>query len=162
MLAVGPAPVPSSEAEQTAHRSAAEWRLRLHLGTHEPIRDLRHLLNRLVPNVTVRFEHLSAPSGRQDALLCPRAQGGFTIVVDPRPSPRDPPNERSANDMAEPHFLRWRIAHELGHTFFYDDDQPARRRISWNPAEEEWADLFATYFLTPSQLCGYAPAMSTT
>jgi len=109
--------------------------------------DLAGLLARYVPHVRIRMRYLSAPDGRQDALLCPNVNGGFTIVVDPRPSPRDPTGISSAT--LEPSFVRWRIAHELGHVFFYDDSRPARRWTTWSPTEEEWADSFARHLLDP-------------
>jgi hypothetical protein len=92
--------------------------------------------------IELRVQHLAARDGRQDALLCPRAGGGFVIVVDPDLSPADRVAGRDA-----PGAMDWRIAHELGHTFFYDRGRSPRRWSSWRPEEEDAADHFAALLL---------------
>lgn len=102
-------------------------------------------LARLVPAhldaLEVRFQRLSAKDGRQDALLCPRSPGGFLIVVDPELSPLDIAAGRDVEEAID-----WRVAHELGHTFFFTGEPP-RRWKRWTPHEETLADGFARLVL---------------
>jgi len=92
--------------------------------------------------VELRMQSLAARDGRQDALLCPRASGGFVIVVDPELSPADRAAGRDWQNA-----LDWRLAHELGHTYFYDRAAPPQRWCSWCTDEEDAADFFAAAFL---------------
>lgn len=86
-------------------------------------------------------EHLSAPEGREDALLVPLKTGGFEIVVDPRPSPLD----RLLGDLPA---MLFRVAHEAGHSHFFVPGEPPRRRTPWKPEEEDWCDSFAAALLS--------------
>jgi hypothetical protein len=66
----------------------------------------------------------------------------FTFVVDPDPTP----SERVAlSDLSEAQkrarVVELRLAHELGHVFFYGHD--GRRLLPASPAEEEFCDAFA-------------------
>lgn len=91
--------------------------------------------------VELRIRRLAARAGRQDALLCPRATGGFVLVIDPDLSPAD---IRAGRDRQAA--LNWRVAHELGHTFFFTGRVP-KRWIKWSPDEETEADRFAGLLL---------------
>lgn len=95
-----------------------------------------------VGRISIRLQHLAASEGRQDALLCPRDGGGFVIVVDPDLSPKD---RQAGRDLLAA--LDWRIAHELGHTYFYDRGAPPQRWSSWSRDEEDAADFFAAALL---------------
>lgn len=90
---------------------------------------------------------LSADVGGQDALLIPTSAGSFQIVVDPRLSARqywwapDRPSKTLIDSV-----IAFRIAHEIGHTFFYapgTPGSPPRRRTPLTPQEEDFCDLFA-------------------
>lgn len=91
----------------------------------------------------VRVRPLAAREGRQDALLCPRRSGGFVVVVDPALAPAD-----RARGLRSDAVLEWRLAHELGHTFFFTRDTPPMRWRAWSPEEEGHADRFASLVLS--------------
>jgi hypothetical protein len=91
--------------------------------------------------IEVRIEPLAAPEGRQDALLCPRLSHGFVLVLDPRLSPAD---AKEGRDLTAA--LDRRVAHELGHTYFFTG-RPPRRWSRWSPAEEEHADRIGELLL---------------
>lgn len=97
------------------------------------------------PWIGLRFRELAAREGRQDALLCPRPAGGFLIVIDPNLSPGD---VAAGRNLAEA--LDWRVAHELGHTFFFTGEPP-RRWARWTPEEESLVDRFARLLLRKLQ-----------
>lgn len=114
----------------------------------EELRPSRHASQTLLELVSQRFrwvelrlEPLAAKFGRQDALTCPKADRGFVIVIDPDLSPRDAAEGRSPRQV-----LDWRLAHELGHTYFFSGS-PARRWVRWSPDEEHQADSFASVLL---------------
>lgn len=95
----------------------------------------------------LRVAELSADVGGQDALLIPTSAGSFQIVVDPRLSARqywwspDRPSRTLIDSV-----IAFRIAHEIGHTFFYapgTPGSPPRRRTPLTPQEEDFCDLFA-------------------
>lgn len=73
--------------------------------------------------------------------MCPRAAGGFLLVVDPDLSPADIEAGRDQRGAID-----WRVAHELGHTFFFTGDTP-KRWVRWSPDEETEADRFALLLL---------------
>lgn len=80
-----------------------------------------------------------------DALLIPRADGQFSIVVDPIPKA-----ETSLSVDIIRHRNRFRIAHEIGHSFFYDRSfSPPRRLTRPSAEEEEFCDEFASALLVP-------------
>jgi hypothetical protein len=106
-----------------------------------PGETLLDLVSQRLRWVEVRLEPLAAKVGRQDALTCPRADRGFVIVVDPDLSPRDAAEGRTLRQAHD-----WRLAHELGHTYFFSGS-PARRWVRWSPDEESQADGFASILL---------------
>lgn len=80
-----------------------------------------------------------------DALLIPRPDGQFSIVVDPIPK-----TETSLSVDIIRHRNRFRIAHEIGHSFFYDrSTSPPRRLTRPSAEEEEFCDEFASALLIP-------------
>jgi hypothetical protein len=90
--------------------------------------------------------------GGCEALLVPLPSGSFRIVVDPTPRNgwvETPVNQRAA--LAR-HRTRFRIAHELAHTFFYrrKGGRPTRTIPAGSAAEEEFADEFARRLLAPA------------
>jgi len=85
-----------------------------------------------------------------DALLVPQRDGTFSILVDPIPKHES----RLADDLAR-HRNRFRIAHEIGHSFFYDRSaRPALRMIPWSDEEEAFCDEFASALLVPRSAIG--------
>jgi hypothetical protein len=85
------------------------------------------------------------------ALLVPRSGGAFEIFVDP--------TRGSAMTTATlRHRTRFRIAHEIGHSFFYDRDGSFPTRVT-SPSlrEEEFCDLFASALLVPRAVAASLP-----
>jgi hypothetical protein len=119
--------------------SAAALRQQLALGRGKRLLDA---VSESLPWIQVRFERLAAHDGRQDALMCPLAGGGFRIIIDPDLSPAD---IEAGRDLQEA--LDWRLAHELGHSFFFAPGTPPQRWARWTPAEEREADRLAAILL---------------
>lgn len=94
--------------------------------------------------ISVRKRKLRAEGGGLEALLMPDLENGsFVILYDPwSPEP----------ETAEYH-KQFRIAHELGHTFFYDWEGVTPRRsmpiesVLGNKYEEQFCDRFAEHLL---------------
>lgn len=92
---------------------------------------------------------LDAKRGGHEALLVPRIDGGFEIFVDPSP-PAMFSRRAASVDRTVRRRTRFRIAHEIGHSFFYDRRfRPARRLVPWDEREEAFCDLFASALLIP-------------
>jgi hypothetical protein len=89
---------------------------------------------------------LRSSEGGCQAMLIPRKAGGFRVVVDAALTPA------SAGESVVRHRRRFRIAHELGHTFFYwrQHGRPRRAPATPSPKEEEFCDVFARALLAPS------------
>lgn len=83
---------------------------------------------------------LSAASGGLQAALVP-SDAGFVVVVDPSPVP----GAQTRVDALT--LLRARIAHELGHAFFYEAGSPPRRAVPPSAREERFCDAFAAALL---------------
>lgn len=85
-----------------------------------------------------------------EALLVPRAGDRFGLIVDPRPACGW--RARSEGDRAtERQRLRFRIGHEIAHSFFYDRSptEYPTRRVADSPAQESFCDAFASALLVP-------------
>lgn len=79
-----------------------------------------------------------------DALLVPKDNGSFVILVDPN---RD---DRPIRWDTERQRLRFRVAHEIGHSFFFDRTKfPAERVLAPSREEEIFCDNFASELLVP-------------
>src|SRR5690242_8933369 len=79
--------------------------------------------------LTISQETLSAAAGQDEALLVPLAGDRFAICVDPTPNggwSRIRPAMR--RDLRR-HRHRFRVAHEIAHTFFYDRRGNRPRRL---------------------------------
>lgn len=136
--------------EEMAERAAAEVRRVASVSPEHAID--RETLGRILSLARCdveETEELGADDGGAEGLLLPR-RGGFTILVDPRPAGgwRVHGHERVP---AARRRLRFRILHELGHTFFFDyrqADRPSRLRPA-DGAEERFCDAFAAAVLLP-------------
>ncbi len=85
-----------------------------------------------------------------EALLVPRVEGGFDILVDPVPTRGRAVHDEVARARLSRRRMRFRIAHEIGHSFFYDRRcRPARRLLGHSDAEEAFCDAFANALLVP-------------
>ena len=94
---------------------------------------------------------LWAHEGGLRASMGPSIHGGFSFVVDHRPAPDE---AWMAADYSSPAALSHalvnaRLAHELGHVFFYGLEAPYRRLSEHTTDEERFCDLFASYLLLP-------------
>jgi hypothetical protein len=82
--------------------------------------------------------------------LVPKIKGGFQILVDPGRAPSAATRRRR---------LRFRLAHEPGHSFFYDRrPRPARRLLNHSSVEEQFCDTFASALLLPPTTVARRPA----
>jgi hypothetical protein len=102
---------------------------------------------------------LSASEGGVEAVLIPQAGNRFRIWVDPTPPggwDKIPPKLRLA---VRRHRLRFRVAHEIAHSFFYrrDGGEP-HRVVADSPEQEEFADAFARSLLVPAALTAATPS----
>lgn len=103
-----------------------------------------------VAGVVVRQIPLRGAQGGLEASLTPRV-GGFEVTVDTEPRGGWGLVPSHLREMLQRHRLRFRIAHELGHTFFYDRSGDRPRRIVPDSEEQEvFCDEFARAFLIPS------------
>lgn len=104
----------------------AELVVAVNRGERDPLR----LSYELGIRVTVR--ELSAVTGGLEAALVPDFGHTFEVICDPS----------SREDSTSP--IRFRVAHEIAHTLFYDwTEEPPRRTGPGGAAEEAFCDAFA-------------------
>jgi hypothetical protein len=109
---------------------------------NQPV-DARKLARQL--GIPVRFQRMSAAKNGLQALLIPKLKGGFTIVIDPDPTP----GRQEEADVADVYAVR--IGHELGHTHFYTRGTPPRRCGPGGLEEERWCDQFSAELLSTTE-----------
>ncbi len=81
-------------------------------------------------------------SGERDAYLVPRSTAGFDVVV------RD--GAERTRSLARRR-LRFALAHEVGHSFFFNRRMvPHDRTCEWTDSEELFCNRFASELLVPS------------
>lgn len=85
---------------------------------------------------------LRVGSSRRTAMLVP-ATNGFRAVIDPQLW------DDARRDVDARRKLRFVLAHELGHTFFYERGAPPRRTHPADRREESFCNRFATSLLVP-------------
>lgn len=119
---------------------------------HDPVGvlgDLRELCR--VGRFRIVERELSGARGGVEAMLLPQAANRFRIWVDPTPPGgwnRINPTVRST---LRRHRLRFRVAHEIAHSFFYQRDGGVpRRAVPDSPEQEDFADAFARALLIPT------------
>jgi hypothetical protein len=96
----------------------------------------------------VELRQLRASEGGLQACLIPSEQGGFVVWVDDRPSPSEAASgEAGGKRGPNSPLVRFRLAHELAHTFFYEAGRPPTRRTPPDAAEEAFCDSFAALLL---------------
>ena len=93
---------------------------------------------------------LAAASGGPEALITPLPDGRMRICVDSEPKgswgDTDPELKRAIARQR----TRFRVGHEVAHSFFYDRREGrSRRRHPANQAEEVFCDRFASSLLVP-------------
>jgi IrrE N-terminal-like domain len=93
---------------------------------------------------------LSAASGQQEALLIPMDGNRFGICVDPTPPGGWSRIRPAIRSELRTNRHRFRVAHEIAHTFFYDRTVARPRRLlAGSPEEELFCDEFARALLLP-------------
>lgn len=132
-----------AEALTTRVRSA------IGLAPDVALRDLSPLLS--VANCSLALADLHADRGGNEALLVPLPDGRFSVRVDPRPRGGWGSHRELRDEMTQQR-LRFRVAHEIGHTFFYERAKSGlRRRLRGSAAEERFCDHFAAALLVPPE-----------
>jgi hypothetical protein len=116
-----------------------------------PLRDLSGLAELLGVEVVER--DLAAGTDGCQALLIPTANDTFRLVVDPTPRSGWPSLGAASLARIRRHRIRFRVAHELGHTIFYKraPGQTPRRVAEGGPHEEAFCDAFARALLLPDR-----------
>jgi IrrE N-terminal-like domain len=99
----------------------------------------------------LRRGELGAERGGREALLLPRAVNRFDIVVDPTPRGGWRCGESMRARTCE-HRVRFRVAHEVAHSFFYERgvNFPYRSTRTGSRIEEAFCDRFAQELLLPA------------
>jgi hypothetical protein len=103
---------------------------------------------------TIEEHELGAVEGGVQADLTPDArEDRFLIRVDPRPRRGWAFCSRHLRSEVRRRRRRFRVAHELGHTFFYSrtPGRQPQRRAPWTRLEEDFCDDFARALLIPSE-----------
>ncbi len=112
----------------------------------------------------LKYHRLNADKDGLDALLIPRHQCiedgiQFSVIVDMGVGSLKAYIEKHFDNLKQGQLVLrdYRIAHEIGHTFFYHNWRenlktvPTRaRKVSADPTEEVWCDEFAIQLLQPS------------
>jgi len=157
-------PLACVPGDDGAHAMA--WRVRraiLGQGCEdEPLLDLSSVCD--AARVSVKEQILSAALRGQEALLTPHNGDSFAIVVDT--TPRGGWGDGDGVDTREEvrrHRLRFRVGHELGHTFFYwrDGGRP-RRHLLDSANQERFCDTFSRALLVPPAAVAQLPVSSQT
>jgi hypothetical protein len=93
---------------------------------------------------------LGSADGGQEAMLTPLPEDRFGIAVDPTPPGGWRKIPSPLRRELRRHRFRFRIGHELGHTFFYarGHGQP-RRHLFDSPTQEDFCDAFSRELLVP-------------
>lgn len=120
--------------------------------TKVPLKDICAFASLL--GVSVQMADLNVPGGGAEALITPRLGGGFAVLVDPTPPAGWGTMTASRLREIQQHRFRFRVAHELGHTLFYEQvlgRRPVRFGDSSNE-EECFCDRFASALLLPTSV----------
>jgi hypothetical protein len=101
--------------------------------------------------IEFRQGSLHPEHGGCEALLVPLRSGSFRIVVDATPRGGWGETPTAIRPSVARHRTRFRVAHELAHTFFFTRraGQPVRLFPGGSAAEERFADEFARALLAP-------------
>lgn len=139
-------------ALRDAHRLARDVRQCVQeQDPHGPLIDLRGVCR--AGGFRVVERELSGGTGGVEAALLPRSRNNFLIWVDPTPRGGwDKIRPRMRPDVRR-HRLRFRVAHEIAHSFFFSRDggQP-KRVLPDSPEQEDFADIFASALLVPPEV----------
>jgi IrrE N-terminal-like domain len=93
---------------------------------------------------------LHGAEGRLQALIFPSEENRFCVYVDPEPPGGWAQMEPRLQAELREHRLRFRICHEVAHSFFFDRDGDLPTAIvGGSAAQEEICDRFASELLIP-------------
>lgn len=138
---------PPSAAEQLA--VAARRRYLGEDRASDPIADVQDLLAEADAKLDV--VDLGARNGGLEAALMP-AFGGFRVLVDPTVRLGVQGLAPEVTEDLGRQRLRFRVLHELAHTFFYDRSEVPSRVVDGSAAQEAFCDRFAACFLLPTSV----------
>lgn len=95
---------------------------------------------------------LHGSEGRLQALLFPRTRNRFSVYVDPEPPGGWAQVEPQVQAELREHRMRFRICHEVAHSFFFDRDGDLPTAIvGTSAAQEDICDRFASELLVPRE-----------
>lgn len=98
----------------------------------------------------VRERRLGGARGGLEGVLAPARGDRFEIHVDPEPPGGWSRIPAAVRQSLRRQRLRFRVAHEVAHSFFYDrDGDVPRRRLGDSLRQEEFCDRFAAELLLP-------------
>lgn len=122
------------------------------LGVGSPLRPLGDILDICrLGRFSVRERPLGGARGGLEAVLAPAPEDSFEIHVDPEPAGGWGNIPDAVRPILRRHRLRFRIAHEIAHSFFYARDEAVpHRRVGNSREQEEFCDRFAAEFLLPA------------
>jgi hypothetical protein len=101
----------------------------------------------------LEIRKLRSAEGGLQALLLPCARGRFRLLVDSEPRGGWHSVEPALRDELARHRTRFRIAHELAHSFFYERvAEGPRRRVADSEQQERFCDEFARALLVPPEV----------
>jgi hypothetical protein len=140
-----------------AHALARAVREAANIEPAAPLLDLRPICR--AGRFRVVVKRLSASHAGVEALLSPEPGDRFEIWVDPEPRGGWGRVAATVKPELKRHRTRFRIAHEIGHAFFYERSGGTPRRIAPDsPQQEVFADTFArSLLLPPPALTAAAP-----
>jgi hypothetical protein len=101
---------------------------------------------------------LSDSGASYEALLIPKLNGNFEILVDPKVGLTNNSDENGLLSAVKLRRFRFRVAHEIGHSFFYDrTKKPPSRIFPLSKSEEHFCDQFASALLLPIDMLKTLP-----
>lgn len=108
--------------------------------------------------VILREGLLSGERGGLEALLTPLENDQFAVMIDSTPRGGWRNIESSMRDDLRRHRLRFRVAHELAHTFFFwrHGGRP-RRHLPNSTGQERFCDAFSRALLVPPDAVARMP-----
>ena len=104
---------------------------------------------------------LGVDHGGPEALIFPGPDRRLLIRVDSRPNSPWGTDEEDLRQEIRRHRLRFRVAHEVAHSFFFERGvRGARRLRRSSPLEEAFCDHFATSLLVPPTVVARVPPVA--
>lgn len=101
----------------------------------------------------LRERPLGGARGGLEAVIAPVPEDRFEIHVDPEPLGGWTAVPHAMRDTLRRQRLRFRVAHEIAHSFFYvRDGSVPKRSLGNSRRQEEFCDRFAAEFLLPGKV----------